>query len=379
MVLDRYIISLWLPSFIGMLSIVMGVELLARALKLLELFTDKDIDWGFMLTLLEAVLPEFLMVTVPMAFFFAMQSMILKLYENSEMDAMRASGLSYLRIFRSLLALSLITWLLLTFVSMVLLPKGQKTFQGILAAIQTMKPAPDFEPFRFSQGLGDFSVYVQGKNKDGLFQGFLLEDRRSPTPVVYMSETAKLEKVGQNLQFTLFHGVRLEGQDDALRSLSFTRYQVAMSLGDLGLLKLPDMQNWAFTTEGLWKLVRDTNRPDALAEWNRRLLVPTTVFVLMLFALPLSYTPKRSGKTGAYIVGIIVVLSLYNLQVTLNQKVANGSYPWWSMWVGQGSAFLLATWLFYQANRGNYYSLGALLRPLKHLYASMLPNRRQKT
>jgi len=367
MVLDWYIIKLWLPSFLGMLSIVMGVELLARALKLLELFADKDIDWGFMLTLLEAVLPEFLMVTVPMAFFFAMQAMILKLYENSEMDALRASGLSYLRIFRSLLVLSIITWLLLTFVSMVLLPKGQKTFQGLLAAIQTMKPAPDFEASRFTKGLDDFNVYVKGKDQQGLFENFLLEDRRSDATVVYMAEKAKLEKVGQQFQFTLYNGTRLKGEFNDLRSLAFKQYQVSINMGDLGMLKLPDMENWAFTTEGLWKLVRETNRPDALAEWNRRLLVPTTVFILMLFAVPLSYTPKRSGKTGAYLVGIGLVLFIYNLQVTLNQKVATGSYPWWSMWIGQGGLLLLAMWLFYQASRGNYYSLKSIIAPFKRL------------
>ncbi|MDQ6974131.1 MAG: LptF/LptG family permease [Mariprofundaceae bacterium] len=373
MVLDRYIIKLWLPPFLGMLSIVMGVELLARALKLLELFADKDIDWGFMLTLLEAVLPEFLMVTVPMAFFFAMQSMIIKLYESSEMDAFRASGLSYLRIFRSLFVLSIITWLCLTFVSMVLLPKGQKIFQGLLAAIQTMKPAPDFEPFRFTQGIDDFNIYVKGKDKEGLFQSFLLEDRRTNTPIIYMAEKAKLEKLGQQLQFTLFHGTRLEGQGEELRSLAFKRYQVSINMGDLGMLKVPNMQDWQFTTAGLWKLVRETDRTDALAEWNRRLLVPTTVFILMIFAIPLSYTPKRSGKTGAYLVGIGLVLCIYNLQVTLNQKVANGSYPWWSMWVGQGGLLILATWLFYQAGRGNYYAISSLFSPLKRLWKSKKP------
>ncbi|MDQ6953011.1 MAG: LptF/LptG family permease [Mariprofundaceae bacterium] len=374
MVLDRYIIKLWLPAFLGMLSIVMGVELLARALKLLELFADKDIDWGFMLTLLEAVLPEFLMVTVPMAFFFAMQSMILKLYESSEMDAFRASGLSYLRIFRSLFVLSIITWLCLTFVSMVLLPKGQKIFQGLLAAIQTMKPAPDFEPFRFTQGMDGFNVYVKGKDKEGLFQSFLLEDRRTSTPIIYMAEKAKLEKLGQQLQFTLFDGTRLEGQGEELRSLAFKRYQVSINMGDLGMLKVPNMQDWQFTTAGLWKLVRETDRTDALAEWNRRLLVPTTVFILMIFAIPLSYSPKRSGKTGAYLVGIGLVLCIYNLQVTLNQKVANGSYPWWSMWIGQGGLLALATWLFYQGSRGNYYSIGSLFSPLKRLWKTKKPS-----
>jgi len=372
MVLDRYILKHWLVLFFGILGTIMCVELLARMLKLLELFVGKDINWSFMLTLLGAVLPEFLMVTVPMAFFFAMLSVSLKLFENSEMDALRAAGLSYFRIFRSLIVVSLITWLFMNFITMVLLPKGQKSYQGLLAAITAMKPSPDFKPSRFTKDLDGFTVYVKGEDENGLLQGFFLEDRRSPVTVVYMAESAKLSKVGQQLQFTLFDGTRLEGEGENLRSLAFKRYQVSIYIGNLGMLEIPNSGNWSFTTKGLWKLVRETDRADALAEWNRRLLMPTTVFILIFFALPLSYMPKRSGKATAYLLGIGLVLFIYNLQIVLNQKVANGSYPWWSMWLGQGALFTLAIWLFYQANRGNYYTLSRLIVALKHLWTLLL-------
>jgi len=344
-----------------MLLVVTGVLLLGRILKLLGMFADKGVEWGIMLTMLMAILPYFLVLTVPMAFFFAMQAMILKLYENSEMDALRAAGLSYARIFRSLFVVAIVLWLGLTFTAMQWMPQGQKAFQGLLVAVQKMKPAPGFEPLRFSQDLEDFTVYVSGTDDKGVLQGFMLEDRRSQVAVVYMAESAKLDRVGSELRFTLFHGTRLEGEARDLRSLAFERYQIAMNLNDLGLLKVPTWRSRVFEMQAgeLWQVLQDTHRPDAIAEWHRRLLMPTSILILMLFCLPLSHTSKRSGKTGAYIAGVGLVLVVYNLQLILYQQVLNGSEPWWFMWGGQGACLVLASWLFYLASLGksSYFSI----------------------
>jgi len=363
MLLDRYILRLWAAPFVGMLFIVTGVLLLGRILKLLALFADKGVDWGVMVTMLAAILPYFLVLTVPMAFFFAMQSMIIKLYQNSEMDALRAAGLSYMRIFRSLLMMAIVLWLALTYTAMEWMPQGQKAFQSLLMAVQKVKPAPGFEPLRFSEDLDDFTVYVDGKDEQGVFHGFMLEDARSPVSVVYLAETAKLERVGSELRFTLFHGTRLEGDGSNLRSLAFDRYQIAMNLGELGLLKVPVWGNRVFEMQAqeLWKLVKETHRPDAVAEWHRRILMPTSILILMLFCLPLSHTSKRSGKAGAYIAGVGLILLIYNLQVILHQQVLNGSMEWWIMWIGQSCLFVIAALLFQRTCQDKVYHLRFLL------------------
>jgi len=370
MVLDRYIFKLWFGPFIGMLLVVTGVLLLGRILKLLGMFADKGVEWGIMLTMLMAILPYFLVLTVPMAFFFAMQAMILKLYENSEMDALRAAGLSYVRIFRSLFVVAGVLWLGLTFTALQWMPQGQKAFQGLLLAVQEMKPAPGFEPLRFSKDLEDFTVYVSGVDDEGIFQGFMLEDRRSQVAVVYMAESAKLDRVGSELRFTLFHGTRLEGEAGDLRSLSFDRYQVAMNMSELGLLKVPEWRSRVFEMQAkqLWALIQKTHRSDAVAEWHRRLLMPTSVLILMLFCLPLSHTSKRSGKAGAYISGVGLILVLYNLQLILYQQVLSGSAPWWFMWGGQGACLVLASWLFYFVSVGKNSCFSTLATYMASLF-----------
>ena len=352
MVLDRYILRLWAGSFLGFLFIVTGVLLLGRVLKLLGMFADKGIEWSIMATMLMAIIPYFLVITVPIAFFFALQGMFLKLYQSSEMDALRASGISYVRLLRPIFAVALIIWLLLTVTSLYWMPEGQKSFQGLLSAIQKAKPAPGFDPQRFNHQIEDFTIYVDGENDRGQLQGFMLEDRRYGTSVVYVAEWAEIKQSGGFLSFTLYNGTRLEGAMNNLRSLSFDRYQVSLNLGALGLLKVPVWSSRVFETgPELWSAVFESKQDDAIAELSRRLLLPSTVIVLMLFCFPLSIAPKRSGKAGSYIFGTMVIMLIYNVQIILHQQVEAGNLPWWTMWMGQLVLLMIAAWLFQRACR----------------------------
>jgi len=359
MVLDRYILRIWLAPFLGFLVIVTGVLLLGRVLKLLGMFADKGIDWSIMATMLMAIIPYFLLITVPIAFFFAMQGMFLRLYQGSEMDALRASGISYIRLLRPIILIAVLLWLFLTVTALYWVPEGQKSFQGLFVAIQKAKPAPGFDPQRFNQNLEDFTVYVEGKDEQGDLHGFILEDRRSSVPVVYVAERARVKREGPYLNFILYKGTRLEGSMSSLRSLAFDQYQVSISLGTLGLLKVPVWRARVFEMDAgeLWKEAFDVKRLDAIAELNRRLLLPTTVIVLMFFCLPVSATPKRSGKAGAYIAGTALILLIYNVQVVLHQQVMGGNIPWWGMWLGQLMFLSIAVWAFFRTCQDRLPSL----------------------
>jgi len=351
MVLDRYILRLWAGPFLSFLFIVTGVLLLGRALKLLGMFADKGIEWSIMATMLMAIIPYFLVITVPIAFFFALQGMLLKLYQSSEMDALRASGISYVRLLRPIFAAALIVWLLLTMTSLYWMPEGQKSFQGLLIAIQKAKPTPGFDPQRFNHQIEDFTIYVDGENDRGQLQGFMLEDRRYGASVIYVAEWAEIEQNSGNMNFTLYNGTRLEGSASNLRSLSFDRYQVSLNLGELGLLKVPVWGTRVFemNLSELWNTAFEEKRVDAIAELNRRLLLPTTVLILVIFCLPLSIAPKRSGKAGSYIIGTALLLLVYNSQILLQQQVHSSHFPWWTMWLGQLLLGVLALWAFRRA------------------------------
>jgi len=355
MVLDRYILRLWWQPFIGALLLVTTVLLLGRTLKLLGLFAAKEIEWSIMGTMLLAVTPYFLVLTLPIAFLFAAQHLLIRLQQDNELDALQAAGISHLRLLRPLFAVALLLWLLLSWTALQWMPQGQKMFQVLMVAITKLKAAPEFPPQQIDQSLDNITIYIKGKDKNGTMHGLLLEDHRYKMPVIYMAQSAELTRDGSNLIFTLHHGTRLEGSGDNLRTISFARYQIAENANAMGLLKLPSWRNRAFEmgVRELWQSINSNpNRPDLVAELHRRLILPTTILLLAIFALPLSIQPKRSGKAAPYLLGIGLVLALYNTQIILHQQVANGSVGPWAMWLGQGLFLALACWLFQRISSG---------------------------
>ncbi len=337
MTLDRYMLRLWLGPFLAALAIATSVLLLGRALKVLGLVMDRGIEWSIMGSMLMAILPYFLVLTLPIAFFFSMQSVIIRLFQNNELDVLRAAGVSYTRMFRVLFGVAVALCLLLGYTAMEWMPNGQKQFQVLLYAIQEAKAAPGFEPQRFNRDLENFTVYIRGEDEQGRMHGFMLEDSRRRKPIVYLAEIAEVERAGSQIWFTLFNGSRIEGSGSALRALSFDQYKLAMDVGSLGLIKKAAWRSRIFemSMAELHAARQKKDSPEAAAEWNRRLIMPTTVLLLFLFALPLSLEPKRSGKAGAYFLGVLLLLTVYNVQIALHQQVSSGNLPWWSMWAGQ--------------------------------------------
>ncbi|MBN4073590.1 LptF/LptG family permease [Mariprofundus ferrooxydans] len=366
MTLDRYMLRLWLGPFAGGLILVLGVLLLGRTLKLLGTVSDSGQAWMLIAELLTLTMPYFLLLTVPMAFFLSMQNTITSLQQSSEMDVMRAAGLSYTRMFRSFFVLVLLLWASLTYTSMVLLPEGQLGFNNILSKIYALKGVITFSPQRFTQGFDGITVYVDGEDEEGVYHGVILEDHRDGVSVIYTAQSARFDMistdrtasssatnaqttVSNNLELNMSHGVRLEGQGADQRMLAFDRYKVAIPVSDGNWKERHSADHVTMMTPAeLWQAVQD-DAAGALAEWNRRLLLPTTVLILFFFALPLSLTQKRSGKAGSMIAGIALLVIIYNLQLLFHRQVSQGVFPGWSMWLEQAVLFVFGLFLWRRA------------------------------
>jgi len=354
MILDRYILRLWLGPFMGGLILVLSVLLLGRALKLLGSVSDSGQAWLLIGELLVLTMPYFLLLTVPMAFFLSMQNTIASLQQSSEMDALRASGISYTRMFRSFFLVVALLWLGLTFTSMVLLPQGQLGFNNILAKVYALKGAITFSPQRFTQGLDGVTVYVDGEDQEGNYHGVILEDHRDGVSVIYTAKSAQFIMSGDYLELRMNSGVRLEGMGADQRMLTFDHYQVTIpvSEGNWQERQSGDHVTMMTVTE-LWQSIQALAKPEAVAEWNRRLLLPTTVLILFFFALPLSLTQKRSGKAGSLIAGIALLVLIYNVQLLLHRQVSQGAFPGWTMWAAQVAMLALGAflWIRVEADR----------------------------
>jgi len=354
MILDRYVLRLWFAPFAAGLILATGVLLFGRALKLLALVTDSGAPWGLLAELMVFVMPYFILLTVPIAFFLSMQNLIAGLQQGSEIDVMRSSGMSYMRICRPVIVMAGALYLLLFYLSMFVLPQGQLAFNNVLREIYSLKGSPEFTPQRFSRDVEDITFYVDGRDAEGRYHGVLLEDGRPGGPVFYVSESAELVSTNSGLRMHMHQGTRLEGEGDSQRMLAFSNYDVDIPIDSIGAVKYSRSGDHVImmTPTQLWDDIQQTHAPEAVAEWQRRLILPTTILVLCAFALPLSLAPKRSGRTGSFLLGIGLLILLYNVQLVLHRQVSMGSLSGWAMWAGQIGFLVLGLLLWRRAEQG---------------------------
>src|SRR5262250_972176 len=93
-ILHRYVFRDILVPFGFGLSVFTGILLIARLLRLIELVVTRGVPVVNILKLLSYILPAFLEVTVPMAMLLAILVAFGRLSADSEMVALRSSGLS---------------------------------------------------------------------------------------------------------------------------------------------------------------------------------------------------------------------------------------------------------------------------------------------
>jgi len=103
--IDRYILRLTLWPLAGALGMTLAALLLERILKLLQVLSESSNRFGFVAQLAANLVPHYLGLTLPAAFFIALFVVIARLNEGSEIDALLASGVSLTRVAAPYLAL----------------------------------------------------------------------------------------------------------------------------------------------------------------------------------------------------------------------------------------------------------------------------------
>jgi lipopolysaccharide export system permease protein len=96
--IDAYLLRMLVWPIIGCLSVTVIALLLERVLRLLDVLSQSSARFGYVTALAADLVPHYLGLALPVAFFVALFIVITKLSDGSEIDALLASGQSLTRI-----------------------------------------------------------------------------------------------------------------------------------------------------------------------------------------------------------------------------------------------------------------------------------------
>lgn len=235
------------------------------------------------------------------------------LASQGELTAMRAAGLSVLRIGGSTMVAGLFLGGLALALGDFLAPVGKQYAEAYRS----------FARFGIASEVGGKQVWLRDGNSFFRVQRLIAEDRIGDLEVFTLDEQRQLreslsvsEAVYKDGAW-LFSDVRRSSFEDGrvLHSqLPELRWQGSLSPE---VIKLVLLKADALTAPGLWRLIRYMNANNLddssyrLSLW-RKLVAPVTVAVMMLLAVPFVFGSLRDAGAGQrLLVGILIGLSFY--------------------------------------------------------------------
>lgn len=249
-------------------------------------------------------------VMVPFALFIAVMVAFGRLYKDSEMVAMSASGIGPGRVLKAVGVVALVCSVLVSGISFWLSPWANEKMLQVQEEAQSGTPFAAVEAGRFTE-IGDDSVfYVEG----------LSEDRARLNDVFIQSYTDGLLDVfsaRSGYQYVdpkthirylvLVDGFRYQGLPDDPEYKIHQYEKYAVRLDELNVSPL-QRQRFAIPSQTLWS----SSSPADRAELHWRLAMPLAALLLPLLGVFLSRTSPRQGRFAKLFIAVFVFIIYYN-------------------------------------------------------------------
>ena len=163
-ILDRYVYKEMGPPFLIGVGVFTFFLVIDRIYQLTDLVITKNVPFALVLPLLIYMLPAFLALTLSMALLVTVLLVCGRLAGDLEVAALKASGVSPLRLFRPFLAVGIIITLLISWLTLVVGPWSSGAFQRQLFRIFQSRATTGVKErtfsATFSATFSQFVIYV---------------------------------------------------------------------------------------------------------------------------------------------------------------------------------------------------------------------------
>jgi LPS export ABC transporter permease LptG/LPS export ABC transporter permease LptF len=365
-ILDRYVLRELLGPFAMGVGVFTFFLVIDRIYHLTELVITKGVPFYLVLALLGYTLPAFLALTLPMALLVTVLIVGGRLAADMEVTALKASGVSPLRLLRPFLAAGIVVTLLSAALTLWLAPMGNRSFQQQLFKILQSRAATGLKERIFSASFGQFTIYVQDVSPSQVaLKGLLVADERNPTlsRVVVAREGRLLTDEEQGRVTLRFLDGQVTETDvaDGRRSrfTDFSLYDMNLPLESPLTAGFPkekperDLPLGAIRSQARVLAAQGQLVAPYYVEFHKRFALPLAalVFVLVGFPLGISGHHRGGGNRGiALAASLAIVVSYYLVFTTLEGMALRDRVPAWlgiwlpnALFLAAGLAFIWAT------------------------------------
>jgi lipopolysaccharide export system permease protein len=372
--LQRYFLREVAIPFLYGIGVFTFILLIARMLKLVELVVNRGVPLVEIGKLFTYILPTFLEVTVPMALLLAVLLSFGRLSADSEIVALKTSGISLYQMIVPVLLFTTIVYALSLFLALYARPWGNSRLKAGLYEIAKTRASAGLTERVFNDDFAGLVIYVEHIQPPGdQLGGILIADGRDPN-----QRNTVLARRGFLVGNEETHTVTLRLLDGSIHTFvpgeksyhktDFTVYDVSLNLA-AALAKFSEREKDAqeMTLGELRAAIKAkaaAGRPanSELVELHRKFSVPFACLVFGLVGVPLGIQPARAVKSRGFSVSLALIF-LYYLLLTAGETMAEKGVlaPVIALWLPNAIFAMLGLGLFAAASREARLALPARL------------------
>jgi LPS export ABC transporter permease LptF/LPS export ABC transporter permease LptG len=307
--------------------------------------------------------PLALTYTIPMSVLVGILIGLSRLAADSEITAMRASGMGVWSFGRVLAIFVAAAWALALLNGLYLAPWSMASLARLEDQLKGSQASYEVQPRVFYEGFPKMVLYVQdvhGAQGGAAWNGVFLADISDPAnPSITLAHEGIMVPEGQDrLHLHLIDGATHEtdpAQADHYQISTFKQTDIPIDL--------PPSENKAdeqtpVKAIGTWALREHAGSVDPVAarlyliEFYNRFALPSACLVLAMVGIPLGLSSKKSGKSGGFVLSIALVFVYYFISLIGVSLAKQGRVsPALGAWLANLVFFAAALFLLWQVER----------------------------
>ena len=332
--ISRYLIGAIVPYFISswlLLSVILFVQ---QAGRFSDIFFSANIPSQLIWQLAFALIPNVIAFTCPMAVLVGTVIGLSKMQGDSELIAIRASGVGNMQILFPVFLLGVLLSVFTFAINIYGVPLAARVVRQVAIQTAIYKLESPIEPGVFNTEVAGYTIYVRdGDITDGKWKNIFIhtEDPKTGTVRLITSQQGRIDSTDQTSELVLEDAVSTtitpdrEVEKFITERIAEIRFAIKTrrnelidrlatsesSAEELGLMQLLD---FARTKEG-------KERTEAGILWQRRILLGVTPVIFCLLGAALVLRFNRGGRGFGIFISLLGLITYY-LTAFLGEQLA---------------------------------------------------------
>lgn len=356
---DRYLVRLIMVPLVASLVIAAMLLLLDKMLKLFDFVMNEGGPVSVVWRMLGNLIPEYLSLGIPIGVLLGILLGFRQLALSSELDALRAVGISYNRLLRVPFIFAFVFALVNLGIVGFMQPYSRYAYEGLRFELRSGALGASIKVGEFAKLGKGMTLRVERSENKGrdLYGLFVRAEAKDGKTLAVTADTGTFlstddpDVILLRLQKgTLVHS---NGANQLPRVLSFDQHDLPINLPSMESFRVRGDRNLELTIPELLRVIADpkatiADRLQSEATLNRRLVQCVVMFLLPFLAVALAVPPKRSTSALGVFVAIVLLVTYHKITEYGERMGSIGRVdPVLAQWVPFVLFSALCLWMYY--------------------------------